>query len=173
MGASRNVGAQPAFDHGADCFDLPTLTVTAVILVEALFHLSPIAAAGWLLGWTSVQRGDKGADPARLARIAMIGFRIIASVRESGVEKNSAESLVAQFRQVLFHQPMLASYKGGQNKMRGAVGSEFQFRITPVKDGFCRRPIDDVCSKGWRGHRPDQWNRARPVGFCASVCSPA
>ena len=65
----------------------------------------------------------------------MIGFGIVAGIRQSRVEEHMVERLIEQRHKSVDVDTGSTPGDAGQDEMRGTVGGEFQLGKTPVNDG--------------------------------------
>jgi hypothetical protein len=69
-----------------------------------------------------MQRRDVGTHSAYFAGMTMIGFGIVASVSQNGVQKNAIQRLIEQGHKSVDVDPRTAPGDGSQDEMGGTVG---------------------------------------------------
>ena len=91
VGASADVGFEAALEHGEQGFHLNAIAIGRE--VEPCLHKPPIMASGRLLGGSATSCRDERPHVTLLACKAMIGLRVVASIRSNSRQTYSGERL--------------------------------------------------------------------------------
>ena len=127
------MGRQAAFDHGVHRFDLPTLAVAAVVLVQAEPHATPITTGGKLSRRATVGGRNERANTTAFTGVTMIRFGIVPGIGENAVEKDVFESPVQERHEAIDIHGGSSAGHGGNDEMASTVDGKFELSVVLVK----------------------------------------
>lgn len=126
---------EAAFDHREHRLDLPTLSIAAIVFVEASLHV-PAMAASRRLGCGSADfGGDERTDAALLPGVAMVGLRVIARIGKDVVQQNLVQGLIEKRLEAIDVHTWSAARKNSQNEVGAAIDRGLQ-----LGEGLVRNP---------------------------------
>jgi len=124
VGSSVDMGSLPPLDHGHDGFDLGASLVGGAI--EALFHESPIASLGKLVGRSTMLGGNHGPNAVFLAGEAVIGSGVVAGVGRQLRKFDDPQRLGEQGTELVDVGPRPSADARGEDEVIVAVADDSQ-----------------------------------------------
>lgn len=137
IGASAEVGGEPAFGTAEHAFCLPTLAV--FVLGKIALHLAAVRAAGLRVGMPAViNRNDGFANPPLFVAASMVLFGIVGSVGHESSNPNAAHRFLDNRQEAGRVVAGAAADRGREDKMAAIIDDRRELRPPAMRGAAAR-----------------------------------